>query len=40
LQAGVDTDRLRSAGYRPERIADNRLEDGRAKNRRLEIVKD
>jgi OOP family OmpA-OmpF porin len=40
VTAGVDTHRLRSAGYGQERpIADNRLEEGRAKNRRVEIVK-
>jgi OOP family OmpA-OmpF porin len=41
VAAGVEAHRLRSAGYGQERpIADNRLEGGRAKNRRVEIVKD
>ena len=41
VMGGVDATRLRSAGYGQERpIADNRLDEGRAKNRRVEIVKD
>jgi OOP family OmpA-OmpF porin len=41
VAAGIDNHRLRAAGYGQERpIADNRLEEGRAKNRRVEIVKD
>jgi OmpA-OmpF porin, OOP family len=38
--AGINANRLEAAGYGQERpIADNRLADGRAKNRRVEIVK-
>jgi outer membrane protein OmpA-like peptidoglycan-associated protein len=37
---GVDRARLSAAGFGQERpVADNRTEDGRAKNRRVEIVK-
>ncbi len=38
--AGISTNRLEPVGYGQERpIADNRLADGRARNRRVEIVK-
>jgi len=38
--AGISATRLEAVGYGQERpVADNRLEDGRAKNRRVEIVK-
>lgn len=38
---GIDPARLTTAGYGQERpIADNRSEEGRAKNRRVELVKD
>jgi outer membrane protein OmpA-like peptidoglycan-associated protein len=38
--AGISPTRLEAVGYGQERpIADNRLEDGRTKNRRVEIVK-
>ncbi len=37
---GVPADRLRSAGYGPDKpVADNNKDDGRAKNRRVELVK-
>lgn len=40
VQAKVDAKRLQSKGFGSEvSIADNRLEDGRAKNRRVELVK-
>jgi outer membrane protein OmpA-like peptidoglycan-associated protein len=38
--SGIAATRLRTAGYGQERpVADNRVEEGRAKNRRVEIVK-
>jgi outer membrane protein OmpA-like peptidoglycan-associated protein len=40
VEGGVEAARLSAAGFGPERpIADNRGEDGRAKNRRVELVK-
>jgi OmpA-OmpF porin, OOP family len=38
--AGISSDRLEPAGYGQERpVADNKTEEGRAKNRRVELVK-
>jgi outer membrane protein OmpA-like peptidoglycan-associated protein len=40
VAGGVDAARLKSAGFGQERpVADNRSEEGRAKNRRVELVK-
>lgn len=40
VAGGVDAKRLKSQGWGQERpVADNRTEDGRARNRRVEIVK-
>jgi OOP family OmpA-OmpF porin len=40
VRQGVDAKRLSAAGFGQERpVADNRTEDGRAKNRRVELVK-
>ena len=38
--AGIAQDRLTAAGFGPDRpIADNSQDDGRARNRRVELVK-
>lgn len=40
VAGGVDAKRLSAAGFGPERpVADNRSEEGRAKNRRVELVR-
>jgi OOP family OmpA-OmpF porin len=40
VQAGVAAERLEAAGFGQERpVADNRSEEGRARNRRVELVK-
>jgi outer membrane protein OmpA-like peptidoglycan-associated protein len=40
VKQGVDSKRLTAAGFGAERpIADNKIEEGRAKNRRVELVK-
>ena len=40
IAAGTEAQRLTAAGFGQERpVADNRSEEGRAKNRRVELVK-
>jgi len=40
VKGGVEASRLSAVGWGQEKpVADNRSEDGRAKNRRVEIVK-
>ena len=40
VSGGIEAKRLNAAGFGQERpLADNRSEDGRAKNRRVELVK-
>jgi hypothetical protein len=40
VRGGIEAKRLRAAGFGQERpVADNRSGDGRAKNRRVELVK-
>jgi outer membrane protein OmpA-like peptidoglycan-associated protein len=40
VSQGIDTKRLSAAGYGQDKpIADNKTEEGKAKNRRVELVK-
>jgi outer membrane protein OmpA-like peptidoglycan-associated protein len=40
IQAGIPAERLGATGFGQERpVADNRSEEGRARNRRVELVK-
>jgi OmpA-OmpF porin, OOP family len=40
VAGGIDAKRLSAAGFGQERpVADNRSDEGRAKNRRVELVK-
>jgi len=40
VQVGIAASRLRAAGWGQEKaVADNRTEEGRAKTRRVEVVK-